>query len=197
MSLWTMLDGGLSLPSRKTFWQRVSLWFGYRLAVRHENVHIHHTCMISPEAKVNPREGVIQIEEESSIGPGVLVQGNVRMGKNSSIQAYSNIVGYGKADNQTGQITIGDNVRIASHTIMIAANHNFDDVNKPITKQGLKYAPIIIEDDVWIAARVNIMAGVTIGKGSVIGAGSVVTKDIPPYSIAVGVPARVVKKRGE
>lgn len=59
----------------------------------------------------------------------------------------------------------------------------------------MDYKPIVIEDDVWIAARVNVMAGVTIGKGSVIGAGSVVTKDIPPYSIAVGTPAKVIKKR--
>lgn len=57
-------------------------------------------------------------------------------------------------------------------------------------------APIHIEDDVWIGAGVKVLKGVTIGKGSVIGAGAVVTKDIPPYSIAAGVPCRVIGKRG-
>ena len=56
-------------------------------------------------------------------------------------------------------------------------------------------APVIIEDDVWIGARAIILPGVIIGKGSVIGAGAVVAKSIPPYSVAVGNPARVVKTR--
>jgi acetyltransferase-like isoleucine patch superfamily enzyme len=53
--------------------------------------------------------------------------------------------------------------------------------------------PIILEDDVWLGARVIVLKGVTIGQGAVIGAGSVVTRDIPPHSVAVGQPARVVK----
>jgi len=69
------------------------------------------------------------------------------------------------------------------------------DISKPIAKQELKHAPIVIEDDVWIGSRVNILAGATIGHSSVIGAGSVVTKDIHPYSVAVGVPAKVIKSR--
>ena len=55
---------------------------------------------------------------------------------------------------------------------------------------------IVIEDDVWVAARVNITAGVTIGKGSVLAAGAVVTRDVPPYSVVAGVPARVIARRG-
>jgi acetyltransferase-like isoleucine patch superfamily enzyme len=57
-------------------------------------------------------------------------------------------------------------------------------------------AKVIIEDDVWIGANATILPGVRVGKGSVIGAGSVVTNDIPEYSIAVGIPARVISKRG-
>ena len=55
--------------------------------------------------------------------------------------------------------------------------------------------PIVIEDDVWIGARVIILKGVTIGKGSIIGAGSVVTKDVEPYSIVGGNPAKLIRKR--
>jgi acetyltransferase-like isoleucine patch superfamily enzyme len=79
--------------------------------------------------------------------------------------------------------------------MMIAANHVFSDPDRPIHSQGLDHAPITIEDDVWIGGRVNVVAGVTVGRGSVIGAGAVVTKDVPPYSVAVGVPARVIKSR--
>jgi len=60
--------------------------------------------------------------------------------------------------------------------------------------QGVSTAPIVIEDEAWIGANVVVLAGVTIGKHCIIAAGSVVTKDVPPYSVAVGNPARVLKK---
>ncbi|MCK7515996.1 MAG: acyltransferase [Desulfobacterales bacterium] len=70
-----------------------------------------------------------------------------------------------------GGLTIGNNVRIAAHTVIIPANHVFDDVNIPIRKQGLSKKGIVIEDDVWIGSGVKILDGVVIGKGCVIGAG--------------------------
>lgn len=196
MSLWTWLEGGYSMPGRQTPGRRLSAAVGYWLANRHKRAEVHPSCLISPDAKVCPREGRIAIGEGSMVAAGVLLQGNVVMGRNSSIQAYCNIVGYGGPDEESGRITIGNGVRIASHTIMIAGNHRFEDGERPIHKQGLRLAPIVIEDDVWIAARVNIVAGVTIGRGSVIAAGAVVTRDIPPYSVAAGVPAVVIKRRG-
>ncbi len=90
---------------------------------------------------------------------------------------------------------IGDDVRIAPHAMIIAANHVFDDSDRPISAQGLRSAPIVIEDDVWIGGRVSIMAGVTIGRGSVLAAGAVVTKDVPPGVVVGGVPARTIKQR--
>ena len=71
----------------------------------------------------------------------------------------------------------------------------FSDPEMLIHEQGMIGLGIKIEDDVWIGAGAIILDGVTIGRGSVIGAGAVVTKNIPPYSVAVGVPARVIKKR--
>jgi len=87
-------------------------------------------------------------------------------------------------------IEIGDTVQIGPYTIIM--DSDFHDL-KDHSKDGPS-KPIYIEDDVWITTRVTILKGVRIGKGSVVAAGSIVTKDIPPYSVAAGTPARVVKK---
>jgi acetyltransferase-like isoleucine patch superfamily enzyme len=84
---------------------------------------------------------------------------------------------------------------IASHSGIYANNHNFADPTQPICKQGNSYKGITVEEDCWLGSGVRVLDGVTIGRGSIIGAGAVVTKDIPPYSIAVGVPAKVVSQR--
>jgi acetyltransferase-like isoleucine patch superfamily enzyme len=189
--LWNLLDKGYSMPSNQTLGQRIALWLGRRMALRHRNVHLAATAKVSPRAMVHPRKDHLTIGDDSTIGPGAIVQGNITIGDHSSVQANTILVGYG----EHGKITIGNYVRIAPQVMMIAANHVFADPEKPIHAQGLEAKPIVIEDDCWIAGRVNIMAGVTIGKGSVIGAGAVVTKDVPPYSIAVGVPAKVIASR--
>ena len=74
-------------------------------------------------------------------------------------------------------------------------NHIYDDPKISIRLQGIRANGIKIEDDVWLGVGSTVLDGVTIGKGSVIGAGAVVTKNIPPYSVAVGVPANVIKER--
>jgi galactoside O-acetyltransferase len=94
-----------------------------------------------------------------------------------------------------GTILIGDDCLIGPNVVMRTADHVFSDMTKLIREQGHIAKDIRISDDVWLGSNVIVVGGVTIGKGSVIGAGAVVTKDIPPYSIAVGVPARVIKKR--
>lgn len=94
-----------------------------------------------------------------------------------------------------GNIKIGKNCSIAAHVGIFANNHIFDDPTRNIDDQGLTRQGIIIEDDCQLGHAVTILDGVTIGKGSVIGAGAVVAKDIPPYSVAIGVPARVINIR--
>lgn len=91
----------------------------------------------------------------------------------------------------SGKITIGDNVFIAPNVCIITEEHAMDVKQR---NQGLEYThPVTIGDNVWICAGVNVLPGVTIGENSVIGAGSVVTKDIPPNSLAVGNPCKVIR----
>lgn len=84
---------------------------------------------------------------------------------------------------------------IANRSSIHTSYHNFTELEKPIRLQGLSHKKVTIEDDVWIGTQISILPGVTIGRGSVIGAGAVVTKDTPPYSVAVGMPAKVIKDR--
>lgn len=96
-----------------------------------------------------------------------------------------------------GPVTIGSDVNLAQNVVISGLNHQFEDIDRLISDQGVETKMIIIEDDVWIGANSVVMAGVHIGRHVVIGAGSIVTKNIPPYSVAVGNPARVVKRYDE
>lgn len=112
----------------------------------------------------------------------------LRVGHNSNIGAYSYI-------GCSGYIEIGDNVMMGPRVNLMAENHNFDRTDMPMKEQGVTRSFIKIEDDVWLGVNSTVLAGVTISKGAIIAAGAVVTKDVPPYSIVAGVPAKVIKTR--
>jgi galactoside O-acetyltransferase len=95
----------------------------------------------------------------------------------------------------SGQIHIGNNVIIGPRVLMRTTNHVFFCLDVPIRQQGHIPKAIKIEDDVWIGGNVTILGGTKIGKGAVVGAGAVVTRDVPPYAIVGGVPARHLKWR--
>jgi len=97
---------------------------------------------------------------------------------------------YASHQAKEGTILIGNNVAFGPHVKLFAAGHDYNTVDLVDTAK-----PIVIHDLVWIGGNSTILQGVIIGEGAVIGAGSVVTKNIPPYSIAVGNPAKVIKSR--
>lgn len=96
-----------------------------------------------------------------------------------------------------GGIEVGRDVLLANDVQLICGNHTFDRQDVPIRAQPTVERPIVIGDDVWLGASAIVLGGVTVGRGSVVGAGAVVTHDLPPYSIARGVPAQVVGVRGD
>ena len=139
------------------------------------------------------KSGTVVIEDNTIVRKWVCLRpygGKIKIGKNCTINSFCHISG-------NGEVEIGDNVLIATQCVIISANHNFDKNDIPIAQQGETRKKIIIEDDCWLGAGVKVLAGVTIHRGSGIGAGSVVTHDIPENSVAVGVPAKVIRKRGD
>ncbi len=116
-----------------------------------------------------------------------LPHAGIRIGKNCLISEFNVLRGQ-------GGITIGDSVYTSPGVQLIAVNHVYADLNRPIIDQGITAEGIVVEDDVWIGSHVVILDGVRVGKGAVVAAGAVVTKDVPPHTIVGGVPARVIKE---
>jgi acetyltransferase-like isoleucine patch superfamily enzyme len=161
--------------------------------VGHKQIRLKDGCRIHKfcHLRADKDEG-IEIGRRSEIFPYAMLMtygGFIKIGDDCTVNPYCVLYGH-------GGLVIGNGVRIAAHTVMIPANHTFDDANCPIFEQPVIAKGILIEDDVWIGAGVCLLDGVKIGKGSVIGAGSVVTCNIPEVSVAVGTPARVIRQRG-
>lgn len=122
------------------------------------------------------------IEDFCTINNGV---GDVIIGKETRIGMGNVII---------GPVTVGNCVMFAQNIVLSGLNHSYEDVSLPVSKQKETTALITVEDECWIGANAVITAGVTLGKHCVIAAGAVVTKNIPPYSVAVGNPARVIRQ---
>ena len=155
-------------------------------------INIGHHCIIEKNVILKKQYGGnIQIGNNCIISTGAQLLthgGSIKIGNSTTINPMCVIYGQGGTE-------IGDNVRIAAHTVIVPSNHIFTDINQPIYKQGLSKKGIIIKDDVWIGAGVKVLDGVTIGEGCVIGANSVVTHSLEPYGVYVGVPAKLIKSR--
>lgn len=136
------------------------------------NIQLNDNVFIGRKSELNVRNGCIIINSNSSIGT------NCRIATTE------------------GKVTIGEYVFIAANCYLGGGNHKTDRTDIPIAHQGFESkGGVTVEDDVWLGANCIVSDGVKIGKGSIIGACSYVNKDIAPYSIAFGVPAKVVKNR--
>ncbi|MEG1579841.1 MAG: acyltransferase [Bacteroidaceae bacterium] len=122
------------------------------------------------------------VEEYCIIDNGV---GNVIIGD------YTRI---GLRDTLIGPVEIGNHVIIAQNVVLSGLNHRYEDISKPVHLQGITAKKITVEKEVWIGANSMISAGVTIGEHSIVAGGSVVTKNVPPFSVVAGNPAKIIKK---
>ena len=135
--------------------------------------------------------GNIILQNGTKLSKGCVLDcfgGEINIGTNVFLGPYCVLYGH-------GNITIGNDCLIAMGCKIIAGNHTIAAPDALIRLQPDIAKPIIIGNDVWLGADVKVLAGVTIGNGCIVGAGSVVTNDLPPYSIAVGSPAKVIKHR--
>ncbi|MBQ6795824.1 MAG: acyltransferase, partial [Clostridia bacterium] len=141
--------------------------------------------VISREAHLYQVKG--SFGNHTLIGSHALLRSlDITAGDNCSFNSYSVV---------QGLVTLGNNVRIAPGAKIFGENHGFSDLERPICTQPNERRGITIEDDVWIGANAVITDGVVIGAHSIIGAGAVVTKNVEPYSVMGGNPARVIKSR--
>lgn len=125
------------------------------------------------------------------MGEFTIIQGSGRIifGRNSYCGAYC-VFGVNK------EILIGSHVMIAQAVSIRDTDHAFEDANLPMTQQSIITSSVVVEDDVWIGHGATILKGVHVGKGAIIAAGAVVTRDVAPYSIVGGVPAKLIRNRG-
>lgn len=137
------------------------------------------------------RRGRIRLGAGCQLETGALLEawgGHITLGKNVFLGPYTVIYGH-------GGVEIGDDTLIAMHCRIVSSNHALPPVGTPIRTQPDELRPTRVGRDVWFGAGVTLLGGVTVGDGCIIGAGSVVTADLARGSIAVGVPAQVVRQR--
>jgi len=125
----------------------------------------------------------VNVEQKAFFGDGR----NIRIGDYSGLGINCRLY---------GPVSLGKHVMMGPDVIIITSNHKSDRLDIPMTEQGgTGPDPVVIGDDVWIGTRVIILPGVTVGHGAVLAAGSVVTKDVQPYAIVGGNPAKLIRYR--
>jgi acetyltransferase-like isoleucine patch superfamily enzyme len=169
------IDQGVSLQ----FPDRIHIGAGCRIGrnatlrantEQRPGIRLGERVLIQDAVIINANRGQVSLGDRSWLGPFCLVYGN-------------------------GGVRIGANVLVAAHTTINTVSHASERCDIPINDQPVLTGPVVIEDDVWIGLNAVILQGVTLGRGCIVGAGAVVTRSVPPWSIAVGVPARVVGRR--
>ena len=193
-------------PPRVPSWAELKLWMQKwrwyeRNTLPWNRARIHWELMrrgafarwpLHGDVLVALREGRLEIGAHTLLEPGVWITApapaRIRIGAGTFLNLGVMVAAM-------ELVEIGDHCMFANGCFITDADHRFDDPDRPITWQGFRSkGPTRVGDNVWCGANVVITSGVTVGERSVIGANSVVNSDVPPYSIAVGAPARVIKQ---
>jgi acetyltransferase-like isoleucine patch superfamily enzyme len=197
------LPGALGLFLRSKLYPRLlgrvgrNVTFGVNVVLRHphkivvgDNVVVDDNCCL--DAKGTTNEGI-------RIGSGVFVGRNTILScKNGDIVIDDNAnVGFNVEVFSAGRVRIGKDVLIAAYTYLVGGDHLFDRVDVPVLYQGRTAQGIEVDDNVWLGAHVVVSDGSRVGRDAIVGAGAVVRGEIPPFAIAAGVPARVIRDRRE
>ena len=153
--------------------------------------YFRYGCLVSSQARVQ-MSGRISFGRGTVVKPFAVIQttnGRISFGRNCAVSSFDHI------STSDGDVIVGDNVRIGPNVTITGSGRIFRDRNVLVVDQGYSHGGVTIGNDVLIGAGAVILDGCRIGDGAVIGAGCVVNRDVPSYSIVVGVPARVVGER--
>lgn len=202
------IPGAIGLILRKIFWPRLfgscgkGVAFGENVILRHpKKIHLGNRVVISErcllEARTSYSSDVIILHDDVILSNDVILsckEGQIEIGERSGIGAQTIIHSRIKCNIHLGNdVLIGPRCYIAG-----GGSYNTERTDIPIAKQGKRMdGGVRFEDDVWLGANVTVLGGVVMGKSSIAAAGAVVTKSVPERAICMGVPAKVVKIRGE
>lgn len=200
-TFFSAIPGALGLAMRRLTYRFLlgavgkNVTFGANVVLRHphkifigDNVVVDDNCLL--DAKGDNNRGI-------TIGSGVFVGRNsVLHCKNGDIIVHDNVnIGFNCDIASSNLIEIGDKVLVAAYAYIVGGGHDYSRADVPVMEQKRIARPIRIEPRAWIGAGVTVLDGVTIGEGTIVGTGAVVTSDLPPNSMAVGMPARVTRQR--
>jgi galactoside O-acetyltransferase len=172
-------------------WQYL-FWKSYGFLLRSSFSSFGKNMSVHPAVKISGAKNISIGNNFSTIGIAYLIanDGILEIGDNLSLNTNVRI------DASSGRIIIGNNVSIGPNVVLRSADHGTAP-GKLINKQPHVGGTIIIHDDVWIASNAVILKNVELGEGCVVAAGAVVTKDVPPYSIVGGIPAKILRSRND
>jgi acetyltransferase-like isoleucine patch superfamily enzyme len=167
----------------------------WRFKILSRHIRTGGMVFLARGAKVYCRRGLGRMEIGRSvwIGEGCALrchEGSFRLGDRVVMGGYNTLHAYLDLD-------VGEDCIFADWIYVTDFDHRYRNVDTPIQKQGLVYSPVRIGRDCWVGTKVSVLRGASVGEGSVLGAHAVVRGDVPAYSVAVGAPARVVKRRGD
>ena len=174
-------------------WYLIRYWRFLRFKIANPNVITRGFVFLDRGVEIYARPGY-----------GRLVLGRwLHLGVNTALRCHEgtlsvgdkSVLGRDVSINCYLDVEIGAAALFADSVYVSDFDHKFDDLTRPIKDQGIDKARVRIEPNVWIGTKVTVARGTVIGTGAVVGANAVVTRDLPPYCVAVGVPARVVKVR--
>jgi len=197
----------LSARALRGAWWRLRFGRTSGLILCGRRVRIYHPSYISSGPGLNLEEGVeiiglskqgINFGRRCTVGRFACIRPSnvlldepgegMRMGDGSNIGAYSYI-------GCSGCIEIGSQVMMGPGVTLLAENHRFSELDRPMKEQGVERSFVCIEDDCWIGSGATVLPGVSVHSGSIVAAGAVVTKDVPPNTIVGGVPAKAIGSR--
>ncbi|SOD73358.1 acetyltransferase-like isoleucine patch superfamily enzyme [Jatrophihabitans sp. GAS493] len=176
-----------------TPWYLIRYWRFFRFKLANPEVVTRGMIFMDKGADISMRSGFARL----TLGRWIHIGAHTAIRAHEGTMTIGDKCVFGRGDslNCYLDVELGDSVLIADDVYISDFDHKFTDLTVPIKDQGIAKSRVRIETDVWLATKVTVARGVVIGTGSVVGANAVVSRDLPPFSVAVGAPARVIRDR--